>query len=452
MKFNEKLTKLRKQNNLSQESLAEKLGMSRQAISKWESGSSYPDMSTMINICKVLNCTLEDLLDDDVIGTNDFKHDNKININKWINDLLNFITKSYNMFWSMKIIDKIKCILEMLFIIFTLYLISSGLGLLLYNIVFKIIDFLPNNIYSFLYNFTKTIYIIIALIISFIITIHLFKIRYLDYYITVEDKNVTTKQKEEEYNKNTKKEFTNNNHEKIIIRDPVHTPYSFFTALAHIILFFIKMFLILILIPLVFTFIFLIILLTLSILWFKYGFIFFGIFIGLIGAILINYIFINLIFNFTFNRKSNLLIIFIIFISGLFLIGLGSGISFYELSTFKIVENNYTNKTLEIKMNNDIILEDFDSSLVYIDNNEKNIKIDVEYLSNYDVYYRSSNNIYFIYDNITDFNVITDILNNIKKREIKPIYNDNIYNIKKITVSNDNYKKLLKNYNNYYLE
>ena len=103
-------------------------------------------------------------------------------------------------------------------------------------------------------------------------------------------------------------------------------------------------------------------------------------------------------------------------------------------------------------MNNDIILEDFDSSLVYIDNNEKNIKIDVEYLSNYDVYYISSNNIYFIYDNITDFNVITDILNNIKKREIKPIYNDNIYNIKKITVSNDNYKKLLKNYNNYYLE
>ena len=74
-----------------------------------------------------------------------------------------------------------------------------------------------------------------------------------------------------------------------------NTPYSFFTALAHIILFFIKMFLILILIPLVFTFIFLVILLTLSILWFKYGFIFFGIFIGLIGTILINYIFINLL-------------------------------------------------------------------------------------------------------------------------------------------------------------
>ena len=92
MKFSEKLTKLRKDNNLSQEALAEKLNMSRQAISKWESGNSYPDMSTMINICKVLNCTLEDLLDDDAIGTNNFEKNDKVNINKWIKDLLDFIT------------------------------------------------------------------------------------------------------------------------------------------------------------------------------------------------------------------------------------------------------------------------------------------------------------------------------------------------------------------------
>ena len=108
MKFSEKLTKLRKDNNLSQEALAEKLNMSRQAISKWESGNSYPDMSTMINICKVLNCTLEDLLDDDAIGTNSFEKNDKVNINKWIKDLLDFITKSYNMFWSMKFFEKIK--------------------------------------------------------------------------------------------------------------------------------------------------------------------------------------------------------------------------------------------------------------------------------------------------------------------------------------------------------
>ena len=54
MKFQEKLIKIRKEKNLSQEALAEKLGMSRQAISKWESGTSYPDMATIIRPAKTL--------------------------------------------------------------------------------------------------------------------------------------------------------------------------------------------------------------------------------------------------------------------------------------------------------------------------------------------------------------------------------------------------------------
>ena len=61
MKFCDKLSKLRKDNNLSQEQLAEKLDMSRQAISKWESGASYPDMATIMKLCKILNCSLDDL-------------------------------------------------------------------------------------------------------------------------------------------------------------------------------------------------------------------------------------------------------------------------------------------------------------------------------------------------------------------------------------------------------
>ena len=70
MRFCDKLPKLRKENNLSQEQLADRLGVSRQAVSKWESGSSYPDMDKMIQICNILNCTLEDLLDDGVIKQN----------------------------------------------------------------------------------------------------------------------------------------------------------------------------------------------------------------------------------------------------------------------------------------------------------------------------------------------------------------------------------------------
>ena len=44
MKFEDKLQYLRKKANLSQEQLADKLNVSRQAVSKWESGASYPEM------------------------------------------------------------------------------------------------------------------------------------------------------------------------------------------------------------------------------------------------------------------------------------------------------------------------------------------------------------------------------------------------------------------------
>lgn len=68
MQFYEKLSKLRKANNLSQEQLAEKLNVTRQAVSKWESGESYPDMAKIIQLCKILNCSLNELMDDGVMG------------------------------------------------------------------------------------------------------------------------------------------------------------------------------------------------------------------------------------------------------------------------------------------------------------------------------------------------------------------------------------------------
>lgn len=48
MIFSEKLAVLRKNKGLTQESLAEKLNVSRQAVAKWESGQAYPDISNLI--------------------------------------------------------------------------------------------------------------------------------------------------------------------------------------------------------------------------------------------------------------------------------------------------------------------------------------------------------------------------------------------------------------------
>lgn len=58
----EKITMLRKRNGWSQEELAEKLGVSRQAVSKWESGRSVPDADILMKIADVLDVSLSDLL------------------------------------------------------------------------------------------------------------------------------------------------------------------------------------------------------------------------------------------------------------------------------------------------------------------------------------------------------------------------------------------------------
>ena len=49
--FSKNLKKIRKENNLSQEQLADELGVSRQAISKWESAQAYPEMDKIISLC-----------------------------------------------------------------------------------------------------------------------------------------------------------------------------------------------------------------------------------------------------------------------------------------------------------------------------------------------------------------------------------------------------------------
>jgi len=62
MDFNVKLQQLRKQNNMTQEQLAEQLYVSRTAISKWESGKGYPNIDSLKSISKLFSVSIDDLL------------------------------------------------------------------------------------------------------------------------------------------------------------------------------------------------------------------------------------------------------------------------------------------------------------------------------------------------------------------------------------------------------
>ena len=66
MSFRENLQYLRGTRNMTQEQLAMLLGVSRQAISKWESEKAYPEMDKLLMICDLFGVTLDDLVMGDV--------------------------------------------------------------------------------------------------------------------------------------------------------------------------------------------------------------------------------------------------------------------------------------------------------------------------------------------------------------------------------------------------
>ena len=65
MTFGEKIQKLRKEAGLSQEELSYQLGVSRQAVSKWERDNGYPETEKIVRISKLFQVSLDYLLNDE---------------------------------------------------------------------------------------------------------------------------------------------------------------------------------------------------------------------------------------------------------------------------------------------------------------------------------------------------------------------------------------------------
>ena len=66
MRFGENLREIRKCKKMSQEQLADMVNVTRQSVSKWKNGESYPEMNNILELCKIFNCKLNDLVHTDM--------------------------------------------------------------------------------------------------------------------------------------------------------------------------------------------------------------------------------------------------------------------------------------------------------------------------------------------------------------------------------------------------
>lgn len=454
MRFCDKLPKLRKNNNMSQEQLADRLGVSRQAVSKWESGQSYPDMDKMIQMCNILNCTLEDLLDD---GTIDKKKsvENKINFNNYFDEFLNFITKISNMFSSMNFKQKIKCIFEMItlscFIALIGFIICNILNKLTYQLTSLLPDFLSYRFYSIFSN----LYFLIIFIVAIIILIHLFKIRYLDYFITIEDQNVKEKKIEEPIEKKESKYYVEKPKEKIIIRDPKHSTMGFFEFLIQVILIICKGFAVLMIVPTVLVFFGSVVGTVISFVSISYGILFLWVAFCLIGMAIISYQILEFLFNFIFNKKMALKRMFIVIVVSILIMGVGVGLFVMEIINYHYVDNldglDIKTRTEYMDIDENTILFPNLNVNYVIDDSLSNVKLEIKTLDNFhfekELYeHWKIQHIYLDGNNL--FDIYKIILNDLEKKTIRNYDLDDIFEIT-VYLSQSNYDLLKNNYNEY---
>ena len=187
--LSDNLKKIRKDNNLSQEQLAEKLGVSRQSVSKWENGEAYPEMDKVLQICKMFNLNIDELLNQDIKEIVEEKQ-SRINVDKYVGDFLDYITKTINLFSSMKFKDIFKCLFEQAVISVSILIVVLILGMLLGNLFHGIFFFIPSDYYYSVYNLFSSVYFVFAFIVGLCLMLHIFKVRYLDYFVVVEKEDV----------------------------------------------------------------------------------------------------------------------------------------------------------------------------------------------------------------------------------------------------------------------
>ena len=90
MNFGQNLRNLRKSKNISQEELAERVKVSRQSVSKWETGEAYPEMNNILELCKIFHCHINDLVNDNILDIDSLDEDVKMSAVKFKKENRNY--------------------------------------------------------------------------------------------------------------------------------------------------------------------------------------------------------------------------------------------------------------------------------------------------------------------------------------------------------------------------
>ena len=450
MFFASNLQKLRKRENMSQEALAEKLDVTRQSVSKWESGASYPEMDKLISICKIFNVDMDTLVNGDV-DIDSLDKESSINTKDILDKFNTLMKKIVCLFESMSF----KEIIEFLVTVFLLVIIII-VGTIPKDIIENLIgtNLLEGITYvgPTLNTLFRLIVDILYSVFAIVIFAYVLKIKYLDRIKIKEDtdKEIVAKVKEKRVEEV----------EKVIIKDNSSNSNSLTRLLAKIIIYIIKFFVVLFLFAPLICIVVLAVMLGFEVLFVIKGLPLVGMLLWTIAGIIISALCFEVPLNFVINHKNNYKRVMITLLISLVIVVIGSIVFAFEFFSItyvnelpKDVKTKEISETLPMT-NNFKTIGYYYNDIEYVvdDSLTDEIEVDVtyyDYLINNNIEIEVHNNNLLVYmDSPKEFS-FKEALDKVSK-DIKDgkIYNYDKLNEYKVTIkTSSNNINIIKNNN-----
>ena len=333
MKFGENLQKLRKEKGISQEQLAEQLGVTRQSVSKWESGASYPEMDKIVALCNIFHCDMNVLINKDITEERERKDATGI-VKNLFQSAANYVKKTIYLFEHKSFKDIVKLLAQVIIIICVILCFSIPF-MLLKEIVISLF-YTGNNWFSMFFSkFWEFIFNAGYAVLAIATFLYIFKIKFLDgeeVVEIIEEEEVPSKEEKDTGKQPEQKQ-------KVKVVKVKSNDFNLLDLLSKAITICLKGIFLLFLIPIVIGTIFAIVVFVLLIAVMFQGVFLFGPILLLIGIIVFSIVIIEVILNFIFNLKFSKRRIIITIISSVVVSSIGIGLSIWYFLNLNVIDD-----------------------------------------------------------------------------------------------------------------
>lgn len=358
MSFRKNLEYLRKGKKLSQEELGYKLGVSRQSVSKWESGAAYPETDKMLAMCKLFDCTLDELMNQN-IQEEEIEETRKYTFNDFVKSATSIVDRSVRMIASMGAKSLIRFIFELGILLILISLIRIPFDYV-YRAGANIFTQAGSRYLDILSAFWKFLIDIVYLVVAVVSLVYIYKIRFLDAFDgSGEEELGGNKKLSKKKNQTTVVANEVKNPKKDI---PVKYDFGIFSLLGKAILFLFKCFVAFCSLFVIFFFLASVAGLVVEVSWLVQGIYFWSLLLFLLSLITFLGMLIVVLYNFIFNRKSAWRKILIVLLATLIGFGISVGVGLLEFKELTFVDVYSSNVVLdkeikEFEMRDDLVIE-----------------------------------------------------------------------------------------------